>query len=895
MGKQILLLKEIANYVSFRPVFAALVIILSSCDLSAQLITDKKLAGQVKITLLKQDSILEQSGRNIRNILEIAKSGMEKEAMEFLYAFMPLSDLADYDPSFFLANIQKSLETKNDFTWGNSIPEEVFLHFVLPIRVNNENLDSFRIRMYDEIKARVQGLDMKNAALEINHWCHEKVTYRGTDGRTSSPLCTMLKSFGRCGEESTFTVAAMRTAGIPARQVYTPRWAHSDDNHAWVEVWIDGDWYFMGACEPSPDLNMGWFAGPAKRTMLVHTRAYGWYNGPEDVIMREDRFSELNMTSHYAPVKKLVVHVTGRNNEPVVDAKVEYQLYNYTEFYPIARSFTDVNGNNDITTGLGDLIIWANKGDDFGYRKISVGSTDTVNIQLTLTGERSGTQNYDMVPPVLQQVQSADESQQKLNDLRLKAEDSIRNAYMATFKDSVWAAQFAGELKADAALIWKFIEKSYGNWNEIAKFLKSVEQGQTDRAFDLLGAISEKDLSDTKASILSDHFHYAGNNYEHPDPEIFKNYILNPRISTEMLVAWRACLQNEKLFAFADKTIDQQAGEIRTWIAANIKTDNIANLHSRALLTPVGVNKLRVADSKSRDVFFVALCRSSGIASRLDPATGEPSYYSGTEWIKVYFENGPIEKKPTGYIEFINDDNIIIPEYYIHFTIAAFDDGNYRTLSFDEAMKLNDFADSVEVDAGKYMLVTGNRLSDGSVLSSISFFEVEPGRVTKVKVHIRKDELAAKSYGIFYPDDYQLREINQSYIDLLANITQNKDYIIVVLDPDKEPSKHILADISVSQEFFSHWNGTLVFLVPAESRVSMEQFKPYTLPGNAVIAIDLMNRLSSYCGKFVSNSGQGTVEDFPYVLYIKKDGDIRFISSGYKIGINESLKKEISR
>ena len=52
--------------------------------------------------------------------------------------------------------------------------------------------------------------------------------------RTSSPLQSAKTAFGRCGEESVFTVAALRTVGLPARQVYAPRWSHSDDNHAWV-------------------------------------------------------------------------------------------------------------------------------------------------------------------------------------------------------------------------------------------------------------------------------------------------------------------------------------------------------------------------------------------------------------------------------------------------------------------------------------------------------------------------------------------------------------------------------------------------------------------------------------------------------------------------------------
>ena len=73
---------------------------------------------------------------------------------------------------------------------------------------------------------------MYDAVLEVNHWCHEKANYQPSDARTSSPLATVKTAYGRCGEESTFLVAALRSVGIPARQVYTPRWAHTDDNHA---------------------------------------------------------------------------------------------------------------------------------------------------------------------------------------------------------------------------------------------------------------------------------------------------------------------------------------------------------------------------------------------------------------------------------------------------------------------------------------------------------------------------------------------------------------------------------------------------------------------------------------------------------------------------------------
>ena len=149
--------------------------------------------------------------------------------------------------------------------WGKNIPHREWRHFVLPLRINNEALDNHRPEFYAELKDRVKGLSMKDAILEVNHWCHEKATYEPSDSRTHSPLATVSSAIGRCGEESTFTVGALRAVGIPARQIYTPRWAHTDDNHAWVEAWADGQWYFLGACEPEPVLNLGWFNAPASR------------------------------------------------------------------------------------------------------------------------------------------------------------------------------------------------------------------------------------------------------------------------------------------------------------------------------------------------------------------------------------------------------------------------------------------------------------------------------------------------------------------------------------------------------------------------------------------------------------------------------------------------------
>ena len=183
----------------------------------------------------------------------------EKEAIEFLYTYMPLGDSVDYSEDYYRECVHYAFLAKEELPWGVSIPEREFKHFVVPVRVNNENLDRFRATYYEELKARVKDLSLYDAVLEVNHWCHEHVNYKGSDSRTSAPMATIKTSWGRCGEESTLLVTALRTVGIPARQVYTPRWAHCDDNHAWVEAWVDGQWHFLGACEPEPVLDLGWF------------------------------------------------------------------------------------------------------------------------------------------------------------------------------------------------------------------------------------------------------------------------------------------------------------------------------------------------------------------------------------------------------------------------------------------------------------------------------------------------------------------------------------------------------------------------------------------------------------------------------------------------------------
>jgi hypothetical protein len=69
------------------------------------------------------------------NVLPANAQSKEKEALKFLYSYMPLADRTDYPESFFMQNIRMSYKAQSEMPWGKDVPELLFRHFVLPIRL----------------------------------------------------------------------------------------------------------------------------------------------------------------------------------------------------------------------------------------------------------------------------------------------------------------------------------------------------------------------------------------------------------------------------------------------------------------------------------------------------------------------------------------------------------------------------------------------------------------------------------------------------------------------------------------------------------------------------------------------------------------------------------------
>ena len=58
-----------------------------------------------------------------------------QDALDFLYAGMPLPDSVDYPREFWEANARMAVKARHEMPWGEKVPGREWRHFVLPLGV----------------------------------------------------------------------------------------------------------------------------------------------------------------------------------------------------------------------------------------------------------------------------------------------------------------------------------------------------------------------------------------------------------------------------------------------------------------------------------------------------------------------------------------------------------------------------------------------------------------------------------------------------------------------------------------------------------------------------------------------------------------------------------------
>lgn len=728
--------------------------------------------------------------------------------VQFLYDSMPLPDSLVFSRDYWEANVAKTLEVRERMGWD--VPEREFRHFVLPLRVNNENLDDFRTTYADSLCDRVQGMTIGQAALEINHWCHERATYVPSDGRTLGPMALIRSGLGRCGEESVLAVSALRAAGIPARQVYTPRWAHTDDNHAWVEVFVDGKWHFMGACEPEPVLDLGWFNSSVSRAMLLHTKVFGQYDGPEDVISRTDAYTEINCIKSYIPTRRTTVKVVDTEGRTVEGADVEFRIYNYAEFYKVASYKSDSKGNASLDTGLGDILIWAHKDGLFGIT-VASGENSTVVLDRKIGEEYSI--DLEIVPPVEDPLpNNAGPEETKANGERLEKENAIRAA----------------------------------------------RPHPRTEAPDL--HLAAKDAIDVTDEVIEDARLVISE-----DP-----YVICPRVELEMLMPFRREVLDSPV-AGQLKT----PSDIASWVRTNIAVDNSRNPQGLRI-PPVAVWRSKVSDTRSRNIFFVALCRALGFAARLDESTSRPEYRSGDDWVAVDFGSGKETVVPKGTVSLSWTGTGQTPQYYRHYTFSRIVNGSPVLSEYDENAPAQN---SYNLDEGSWMLTSGTRMADGSVLAHIEMFNLKAGTGIEVPLVLRNDSTRVKVLGNIDAEAGFLKQ-GETVQNSILSTTGRGYFMLCITGTHDEPTVHALGLLKDSAGLINDWGRQVIILDGAA---------PEGLD-NMTLGKDVDGKIKDMILNGVEFKGKASL---PIIVIADSFGRVVYFSEGYNTSLASQLNTTI--
>ncbi len=769
-------------------------------------------------------------------------TGEEALLLRFLYLSLPCSDGGSYPAEFFLSEVRHSLWLREHSPFCSSLPEPLFLLYVLCPRINTEELRPCREQFRKELWERVKGLSGPEALLEVNCWCAEQATYRSTDERTASAAAVYYCGHGRCGEESVFLVSALRSVGIAARQIYAPRWSHCEDNHAWVEAFDGERWRFLGACEPEPVLDLGWFPHSASRAMLEHSRAF--FRGSKEEaaflfpgakkenLVLEGGVAYENVTARYAKTGLFRLRVEDTAGLPAAGAKVSLFVLNMAEFFPLTQITADEKGEVALTLGFGSLLVTAQWQGQEASRLLDLSEMRTAVLRM---GEKAFQQDvwsdFDFLAPEAfvpnYIVLSAQQKQQREQVLEQAAQ--LRE-------------------KRDRNVLPPQGEK------ERRSFFQLTEK-------DRWAPVSEEAIADSLLAYV----------WEEEFPkEIFEPYLLCQRIGLEPLAPWRKkalnALPKEKQSSF-----QKEPEKLWQWICGEFYED--PETYQELLPLPASMLALKGGPLGGRKVLFVAFCRALGVPARLAPEDSEPEYYQTGSFHRLGVKSAGLLK-------------LCAPQetaglFRQNWSLSQWDGTKDRFLSLSDIPAGG--SKSFSLPAGNYRLITTMRKPDGDQLGKAIYFTLSPGETKEFALEFRSLALEDLLEKLPLPE-ITLTSLEGGQELPVGEALGQAPCIAAWLELGREPTEHILNELRESAEAVKA-SGLQVHLVMEKKRADPTLEKLLAaLPsaklwqGNFVTDGEILSR------QLYLDSG-----GLPIIFLKDTGGLVRYACCGYRVGTAELL------
>jgi hypothetical protein len=222
-------------------------------------------------------------GAELEALVENMPMEQQRE-MAFLLKNMPEFDREAMDLELLKENVEYAHLAREKYAWAKQLPEDVYLHDVLPYHVVDEVRDSWRKELYEMFSPAVDTCrTMYDAVCAVNANIPRLtgVDYNTKREKTNqSPRESMRQGMASCTGLAILLVDAYRAVGIPARFAGTASWHDNRGNHSWTEVWLDGQWRVTEYYFPSK-LDHLWFmpdaakANAEERTYAIYATRFG--------------------------------------------------------------------------------------------------------------------------------------------------------------------------------------------------------------------------------------------------------------------------------------------------------------------------------------------------------------------------------------------------------------------------------------------------------------------------------------------------------------------------------------------------------------------------------------------------------------------------------------------
>jgi len=833
--------------------------------------------------LITAERIEKYSGKNAEELLNLLETqeGDTLRYLNFLLENCSNNDLSVFTEDYLMTNIEFAIKAK-EFKYAN-YPEDIFEHFVLPHRVSQEPLEDWREKFYTELKPLVEDVeDIEEAAILVNLWALEQMTFKQTSGRDQAPLTTIKRGIGRCEEMMIIYIAAARSVGIPTRPASVPFWNFTNNNHAWVEIWTPDGWKYTGSAEPSNSLNKSWFTKTTQRATLIISRAFGNYES-KNTIKQKDNTTLISSIEYYTDFEYIQIKVKDADDKPVMNASVVLYAATYGGLFTLTELKTDDTGSVNIPLGKGTVFVSAFKDDLLGYSVLN--TMKNSSLELTLSANNGIDEHFDFLFPIPFDNPDKIEQKEVLGEkykLMRENVDFKRKNRLNNQKKSIELVKYydlSEKAEKQDSTFFKnreiFLKKCDDTAGNIQQFLYLLDKTNDPQEIGIIVNMIEKwdikelcEIPDSTAiQTVVDIFIQAKNHFPSIPDSVFVDNVIGFtwRSATPPQNGWQKEFypKIEKLIA---KNPAKTVKKVIKWVDKNITVDeDFVWTYFSGSLNPNDILNMKTVPEFYRTKLINSTLKLLGVPIQWK---GRLEFFDGNDFIAVEEkeEEEQDEKKFITVSIFVDGEKVKAGPYENFLIAKLSEDGTISNTYFDGKNDSLDYkADYRFKDDDKVYIESFVRNGNGDANIIIKSIE----GLDSVKIDLITPREYLDNFG-------KWSEVTkQNIIRIVKDDSVGFKLLFVRGEIPSEPEERMLEQLFVKTEEFQKNNTELILFSEIRAIDDLDDLKEKfkLIKGNKIINDD--------------------IENYPVIFLLNKENEIVFSSTGYNMGIVDLLLKKV--